>query len=260
MKKSKKLFLAFLLLVTCTGCSVEYNINITEDNIKEVINVTDYITENRTQNDILSHYNMWYPTYVNFIEDGESIEIEDFSEKVDGIKYHEKTIEEIDNGYKYTYEYTYPTDEYYDSYVLASIFPETTVYEDYDKLVIRTSKENFLCSYDYFDFAKINITIDPEIYELNYTNTTNINNNTYTWNLNRSNCSDGEIVLTLDKKTTSEDTNSIAPNKQNQNEKESIFSKYGLYIFCGILIIIILIGSKWFNKIKNKNNNSDIDD
>ncbi|MBQ2873514.1 MAG: hypothetical protein IJE89_05905 [Bacilli bacterium] len=258
MKKVKILFWVILVLITCTGCSVEYNINITKNNIEEVINVTDYITSNRTKSDILNHYNMWYPTFVNFIEEGESIEIEDFTEKVDGIKYHDKTIKEFSNGYNYTYKYTYSKDEYYDSYVLASIFPETTVHEEIDKLVIRTSKENFLCSYEYFDSAKINITIDPEIYELNYTNTSSINNNTYTWILNRNNCSDGEIILTLNK-IIDNDNDILNPNKKNENNEESIISKYALHIFCGILILIILVVYILFKKIKNKNTNS-IDD
>jgi len=107
MKRIKLLFLLTLITITCTGCSVEYNINITKDNIEETIYVSDYITSNRTKSQILNHYNMWYPTYVNFITDGESIEIEDFSEKVDGIEYHDKSIMELSNGYKYTYKYIY---------------------------------------------------------------------------------------------------------------------------------------------------------
>ena len=105
MKRIKLLFLLILITITCTGCSVEYNINITKDNIEETIYVTDYISSDRTKREILNHYNMWYPTYVNFITNGESIEIEDFSEKIDGIEYHDKSIIELNNGYKYTYKY-----------------------------------------------------------------------------------------------------------------------------------------------------------
>lgn len=255
MKKCKIMFLISLILITCTGCSVEYNINITEDKIEEVINVTDNITSNRTKSDILNHYEMWYPTFVNFIEDGESIEIEDFNEKVDGIKYHDKTILETNDGYNYKYKYTYQIDEYYDSYALASVFQEVTVHKESDKLVLRTSKENFLCSYEYFDEAKVNITIDPKIYKLNYTNGVKVNNNTYRWELNRNNCSDGEIVLTINK-ITNNDNEIIEPNGNN-DKKESILSKYLIYIFCGILIIVILLGKNIFNKLKNKNNGID---
>ena len=89
MKNVKLLFLLTVIIMMCTGCSVEYNINITEENIEEIINITDNITENRTKTDILNHYNMWYPTFVNYVEDEESIELEDYSEKAENVKYHE---------------------------------------------------------------------------------------------------------------------------------------------------------------------------
>lgn len=253
MKKIKLLFLMAIIVILCTGCSVEYNINITRNNIEEVINVTDYISVNRTREDILTHYNMWYPTFVNYITKGETIELEDYSEKVEGIEYHQKQINEINNGYNYTYNYNYSLDEYYDSYVLASAFLETTVHEGSDNLVIRTSKESLLCEYNYFDSAKINITIDPEVYELNYTNTTNIKNNTYTWTINRDNCNDSQILLTLNTKKM----NSQSSSSNNNNEDNNVIKKidsYLIYIFLGILILIIYLGYRWFNKMKDKNN------
>lgn len=255
MKKNRIIFLIILILITCTGCSVEYNINITKNNIEETINVVDNITETRTKTDILNNYQKWYPTFVNFISKGESIEVENFDKKVDGVKYHDKTISENNNGYNYTYKYTYPIEEYYDSYILASVFPETQIYKGYDKLVIRTSKENFLCSYDYFDSAKVNITIDPEVYELNHTNTNNKNNNTYTWIIDKENCSNDEIILTLNIKNENLINFEGFKNNDNNNQiEESFFTKYGMYVFCGVLIILILIGYGCFKKLKNKNN------
>ena len=38
----------------------------------------------------------------------------------------------------------------------------------------------------------------------NYTNAFNTKNNTYTWILNRSNCNDSQIILTLNKKNETE--------------------------------------------------------
>lgn len=254
MKRIKLLFLLILITITCTGCSVEYNINITKDNIEETIYVTDYISSNRTRKAILNHYNMWYPTYVNFITSGESIEIEDFSEKVDGIEYHNKSIIELNNGYKYTYKYTYPINKYYDSYILASSFAETTVYKRTNSLVLKTSDESFLCNYDYFDNAKINITIDPKIYKLNYTNASSRKNNTYSWNINKKDCNNSEIVLTLDIIDTIDNNNK--PNN-NENNKKNFFDEYGLYIFLIVLVLIIFLGYKWFMKFKDKNNDID---
>ena len=76
MKKNKLLFLIIILLM-CTGCTIEYNINITESSIEETISVNYYITSTRTESDILKHYNTWYPVFVNFIDEGETIEIEE---------------------------------------------------------------------------------------------------------------------------------------------------------------------------------------
>ena len=254
MKRNKLLFLLFLITTTCTGCSIEYNLNITKDNIEETIYVTDYISSNRTKKEILNHYNMWYPTYVNFITKGESIEIEDFSKKIDGIEYHDKNIIELNNGYKYTYKYKYPINKYHDSYVLASSFAETTVYKKTNSLVLKTSDESFLCNYNYFDNVKINVTIDPEIYKLNYTNSSSKNNNTYTWNINKNNCNNSEIILTLD---ILDKENSNINSNNNENKKKKSMDSYVIYIFLIIMILIIFFGYKWFMNFKDKNNDID---
>jgi len=250
MKKLKLLILTILITTLCTGCTIEYNINITNDKIIEEINVTDTILNNRSKNDILTHYNMWYPTYVNFIKEGETIEIEGYDQKIDNIEYHNKNINEIDNGYKYTYKYTYPIEKYYDSYVLATTFIESTVHNNSETLVLRTSKENLLCQYDYFESVKVNINIDPEIYELNYTNSTNINNNTYTWILDKNNCNDSQVILTLNKKDLN--IQSSSPTVTQRKEKN-----YMLYIFLVGILIIVFIGYKLFMKFKDKNNGID---
>lgn len=259
MKKIKLLFITTLIVTLCTGCTIEYNINITDDEIQEVINVTDYISTNRSEYEILDHYNTWYPTFVNFIKEGESIEIEDYSEKLDGIEYHDKKINKINDRYEYSYNYTYDIDEFYDSYAIANAFIEPTVHNDSNSLVLRTSKKNLLCQYDYFDSLKVNITIDPDVYKLNYTNTSNIKNHTYTWTLDRSNCSDSQIILTLDKKNITKESNPNNNNIQNTepNKNKSPLDEYIIYIFLGAIALIIYLGYKWFLKFKEKNNNID---
>lgn len=259
VKKIKLLCLLCIIIIACTGCSAEYNLSITKDTIEEEINVTDSISENRTKDTIMKEYNKWYPTFVNYINKGETIEIEDFNEKVDGIEYHTKSIKEITNGYQYTYKYLYNIDNYYDAYTLARTFYETKVYKGNNSLVLKTSKENFLCEYNYFDTIKVNIKIDPNVYKLNYTNTTNIKNNTYTWILNRDNCNDSEIILTLDNISNS-DSSTVSNNSSNNNSnKIKDNNDIYIYIIFAILILLILLGYKWFTKFKEKNNSIDDD-
>lgn len=252
MKRIKLLIIMILISTLSTGCSVEYNLEVSSDTIKEEIIVNDNITSKRTSETILNHYNKWYPTYVNYIKTGESIPLPNFDKKVEGIKYYDKSITEIDNGYKYKYLYTHNIYEYYDAYVLASTFMDATVQQKQDTLVLKTSKENFLCDYDYFDSLKVNITIDPKEYELNYTNTKNINNNTYTWIIDRNNCNDSQIILTLNKV--------IDNQADNPNINIAKSSEYTMYIFCGIALIVILIGYFISKKIKAKSEDFDIDD
>lgn len=257
MKKIKLLFLTTLIITLCTGCTIEYNIDITEDTIKEAINVTDYITTYRSEQDILEHYNTWYPTFVNFIKEGESIEIEDYNKKIDGIEYHDKKINKIEDRYEYTYNYTYNIDDYYDSYAIANAFVEPIVHSDSTSLVLRTSKENLLCQYDFFDSLKVNVTIDPSIYKLNYTNTSNIKNNTYTWILDRNSCQNSQIILTLDKiiQTQEENPNNVINKPEDKYNKKT--DQYVLYIFLCVIALIVLIAYKWFLKFKEKNNDID---
>lgn len=260
MKKIKLLCLIFLILITCTGCKMKYSINITKNTIEEKININDYITSTRTQKDILEQYNNWYPTYVNYITEGETIEIEDYSYKQEGIEYHNKNINMLSNGYNYKYSYIYPINKYYNAYSLALTFVDSTFQNNYDSLILRTSKENLLCNYDYFDSVEVNITIDPKVYKLNYTNTKNIKDNTYIWNLNRNNCKDSQIILTLNKITEYTDNNT-SENKDNGNNKLNInkTNDYTMYIFCGILLVIVVIGYFILKKLKLKTNNFDID-
>lgn len=251
MKRIKLLMVMILVLTLSTGCSVEYNLMIEEDTIKEEIIVTDTISYKRTKEKILSDYNKWYPTYVSYRKTGESIPLPNFNNKVDGIEYHDKKIENIPNGYKYQYTYNHDIAEYYDSYALASTFFETTIQNRMNLLVLKTDKESFLCDYDYFDSLKINIKINPNKYKLNYTNSKEIKDNTYSWNINRNNCNNSEIILTLNKIT-----NDNIEEKVEQKKTDS----YAIYIFCGILIIIIIVGYFVIKKYKEKLDDFDIDD
>lgn len=262
MKKLRLFILTFIITMLCTGCSIEYNITIGENTIEESIVVDDFITGSRSKNEILDHYNMWYPVFVNYVDEGESIELEDFSEKVKGIEYYNKNIEEISNGYKYTYKYTYDIDDYYDSFALATTFIEPNVYKTNKNLVLKSGNENLLCNYDYFDELTINITVNQKAYKLNYTNAQKQKDNTYTWTLNRNNCQDSKIILTLD--DVNPESNIDGSNSLNNTQEPGNVSEkskdYSMYIFYGILVILILIGYFIIKKLKEKNSKVNEDD
>ena len=252
MKRVNKLLIAFILLTLCSGCSINYNIEITKDTVKETIKVTDTVMSNRSKSEILSEYERWIPAYID-----NDITIEyDSSIKSDIFEYHEKTIKELDSGYYYTYTYTYPIDKYNKASSTRQAYNKRKFFVDNDYITINTDKENLLCSYSYFNEIKITISIDSEVYKVNHTNADKVSGNNYIWELDRSNCDDSEIILTLDNINPIDNQND---DNKKDNEK-NIFSDYVMYIFFGSLALIIFLIYKWFNKLKEKNENFNEDD
>ena len=56
MKRIKMLMMIVLMFTLTTGCSVEYNIIVNKDKIKEEIIVNDIVTSTRNKNTILDAY------------------------------------------------------------------------------------------------------------------------------------------------------------------------------------------------------------
>ena len=65
MKRISKLFIAFILLSLCTGCTINYNLEITSDTVKESIEVTDTVINDRNKTQILKEYQRWIPAYID---------------------------------------------------------------------------------------------------------------------------------------------------------------------------------------------------
>lgn len=246
MKRINGFLIIMVLVIACTGCSIDYKIEITKETIKENIAITDLTTNKRTKEIIYSEYQNWVPVYVNALKN-EVFEY-DGTIKIENVEYHNKNITELENGYNYTYSYNYPISTFEDASSIRQMYSNKRIYMNTKYITINTDKINLLCNYDYFDDIKITISIDENYYKVNHTNGEKIANNQYVWHMNKTNCDDSEILLTLDKVIKT------SPQKTN------MFEKYALYIFCIILIVLILIGYLIFKKLKNKNEKFDIDD
>ena len=89
-----------------------------------------------------------------------------------------------------------------------------------------------------------------------------VSGNTYTWTITKENYDNKSISLAM------QSINEYEQEKEEEEQKQEEIkgavdkknSSYTMYIFCGVLLVLILIGYAIFNKIKNKNNNFDIDD
>lgn len=245
MKRIKNSLLIIILLLVCSGCTINYNLEINKDTIDEVIEVNDIVMNDRSKEAIYNDYQSWVPVYINI--DDETLITDDMNIKIDGIDYHEKEIRELPNGYEYTYKFTYPINKYNDAATLREVFTKRKAFSTNDYLILKTDHINLLCNYPFFESLNINIKVADDSYKLNYTNGT-INNNTYSWILNRDNCNNSEIILNLDKVTHKTD------NKNDNLKQDNKNSNYTYYIVLGIIIIFIVAGYLIFNKISHDAN------
>jgi len=254
MKRIKILFV-LVIVCLCSGCTINYDLEIKDKEIIENIMVTDTKIGSRDDNGILSDYNTWMPVYDNVQDDG--LITDGDSGKIDGIEYHEKSINRINNGYYHTYKYTYPIDKFNHANSLRLAFGKPNFYDGGSYINLRTNSENVLCNYDYFESMQVNIKVDLSVYSVEQSNADRVRGNTYTWNLNRNNCNDGGISLTLNKISNTSVSTTATSRSNNRDRNSGGLDNYVLYIFLGIMVLVIIFGYRWFNKIKDRGNMMD---
>ena len=257
MKRIKRILFILVIALLCSGCTVKYNLEIKESEIIENIIVNDTFIEGRTSSDILNDYNSWMPVYDNIDNPDLIRDSDDEGGKIDGIEYHEKNITNINNGYYHTYKYTYPINRFSHANSLKLAFGKPIVYDGGSYLNLRTDNQNVLCNYDYFESLQVNIKVDLDKYTVSNHNAHRVSGSTYTWNLNRNNCNNSIISLTLNKK--SNNTSAITTTKRNNevDKNNKGLDNYVLYIFLGVMVLVIIFGYRWFMNMKERDNGVD---
>ncbi len=173
-----KIFLIIPLLILLTGCTVNYDLIIDNNSLKETITgdveKKEYeVTENDTSP------NLFY-TLING----------DTPALIDESGLYTKSIKENDKGLDYNYTYTYKNN-LSESRVLNSCFENHEINETDDYYYIKLSGE-FYCLYT--DKININVTSNYEVME---SNAKKIDGNKYTWIIDNSN--NTNITLTVSK-------------------------------------------------------------
>ena len=126
-----------------------------------------------------------------------------------------------------------------------------------DKLIIATS--TLLKCFDSFPpLNSLIISIETDKNVIDH-NADTVYPGKYIWYFKRGNSTKKSINITLDNTTKKEapaesnntDNNNINNNNEKKDNNNSI--NYTLYIFCGILLIVMLLAYYLFNKVKKKN-------
>ena len=97
--KRKKLILAIFVALFTTGCTVDYNLLIEDNKIKETTTFHQDSSDTDEKSYMYSQYLEEYPIYID-----EEYLYYDHNKKVEGNTYYDKSITDDSNGYNATYK------------------------------------------------------------------------------------------------------------------------------------------------------------
>ena len=207
----KKIIVVLISLLLLTGCTIDYNLVIDKDSIKETITGIAYKEEYEVREED-SSLNLFY-TYIN----------DDINPLISSDGLYTKEIKEIDNGINYKYDFIYKNN-YDKSKIINSCFENSNVKETDTYYSIELSGE-FYCLYS----DKININVISN-YVVLENNAKEVNGNKYSWVIDNS--SNVNIFLNISKEI-----------KYEEPSKTKFISTFQLV---GLIIFVVLTGITYF--------------
>lgn len=158
--KLKKVLVILILIVFMTGCTVEYNIDINNESVKEDINI--YINESKAEEKKSLNY---------YLEN-------DITAFNDGNKVYKYKLSKIDSGINLRFEYGNLIG-YSASSFFSQCFDKSNISNDGQNVYIKAS--SFICqsyNYDNVTQAVVNFTTNHEVITHN---ADKVDNSVYTW-------------------------------------------------------------------------------
>ncbi|MGM9876067.1 MAG: hypothetical protein ACI310_02430 [Bacilli bacterium] len=206
----KKIFFVISLFLL-SGCTINYNLEIDENQIKE--NISGEVSKEETiikEED--TGLNIYYVMLYN-----------DQKALLDGDDLYKKDINEENNNIKYNYSYTYQNN-YDKSRLINTCFKDPIIKETDDLYYIKL-EGRFFCMYS--DKVTINVTSNYAVVD---NNAQKVEDNTYTWVIDDSN--NVNIYLTV--------------SKTIKNEKPSKTKFISTFQLIGLIVFVVLTGITYF--------------
>lgn len=223
MKKIK-----IILIIACfilTGCSSEYNLEFSNDKIKEHIVAT--MSDSDVTTEQIDQVASFEDPSIPFINDDQY----PFPNNYD-IKYNKK-VDKKANSTTVILDYEYSHEEFKNSRAYNSCFADKS-FEETKKGYNLKFSGHFYCLYG--DSVTINIKTNNEVISHN---ADKVSGNTYTWVINKDNAQDTNISINISKK--------------------SMYIKPIIYIVLGVVFLVLTIGAYIaYNKIKNRDSINEI--
>ena len=240
-----KKWLLLLAVLLLSGCNVEYELNITEDEFQEAI----FIDEGGFDFPITAYYD----------DEGTS---EGF---VDGIEYYQATV--TDNSSILTYDYL--PEDYERSHAANVCFNRFVVNEENGiTTLVSSNYYNCIAYYSSLEAITVNVNLDHNIYSIVNHNADAVHGNQYTWYINRNNYEDHYIYMAYQEKslnacsiTCLEGEELINPDREDcycrvidetnedMEEENTIYD----YILVGAVLLLFIIAILGIIKYKSIN-------
>lgn len=242
-----KAYILILFIFLITGCTINYDLEITSDSINEIVQFNeniDIINNNILNSGILSYknavdnlYNLPQTVYVDADRN-----LYDVTQVLEGVDYYSKKMNITENSYNLEANFNHLINNYGKANTINKCYKNIAVLNKNDILTISTSRNN-LCfeQYKNLDKISISVSVDEKEYKLVSSNADKIENGKYYWEINRQNYSDKSILIELEE---------LEAVRKRQNAMYFLIGFIAIIcIIIGIIYLIVRKRSEDTNKI-----------
>lgn len=189
----KKILTLILLIFMISGCSVEVNLDISDNKIKESNDITIYQNAIYTKEILRTSFRDYIPIYASdLIVD--TVPDQPFSD----VLYYNKNTTDLGNGYRFNYSYDFDIDKYGDARTIKDGFRDYNYSYRNDIISLSTDSEGLIYFNDYPLLEEVTVNIETD-YLVEENNADSVNGNTYTWVFNKDSKKSIDIVIDTSK-------------------------------------------------------------
>ena len=189
----KKILTLILLIFMISGCSVEVNLDISDNKIKESNDITIYQNAIYTKEILRTSFRDYIPIYASdLIVD--TVPDQPFSD----VLYYNKNTTDLGNGYRFNYSYDFDIDKYGDARTIKDGFRDYSYSYRNDIISLSTDSEGLIYFNDYPLLEEVTVNIKTD-YLVEENNADSVNGNTYTWVFNKDSKKSIDIVIDTSK-------------------------------------------------------------
>ena len=221
----KKIIFLSMVLFMLSGCTIKYDLDLTTPN-------TALETLEILETDSNNEYFSTIKNYAGNIRTIYSDQDSDSYEKDPNLEYYSIVNNSDDTKANLIINYPFTTEEFANSNIINTCYENVIFYNTSDKIDIRTSNE-FLCFEKYISAQEVEVNIKTNEKILN-NNADYVENNVYTWKIDKSNAYQKPIIL-------SNIENSIQEKTKEENTQLNliiILSVIGAFVVAIIMVII----------------------